>query len=765
MARTINSPGIQITETDLSLIQNPVFTSTRTTAFVPGFAAQGPTDEVLNITSILELESIYGLPESPAEKYFYHTCKEILRSPANLLTTRLPYGSGAGAGFASQYSALLYPTASAGNSFFIGAPTHISLNESTYNDLLNGNFTWGPYAGTSSTSSIVTVNSSVTVQVADHDTTLAAITAIDPSPDTYSALFSGGEVTFTFQVTSTVTTAAVPTSGSYVGGILNAGIVVINHAQTTINENFEGYYISLTDNDEYGPASDFTAVSRIKSLISDNTFYTLPPSKLNFNLSATQAELGQNSISEVIESVPRFDFGDNFYKDSLILNVFKIRNSIYEPQILDFSLVESFIGSLDSSKKTIDGSGLQKSFFLESTVNNSSTNIKLLINPHLSQGTIWSDPSSNNPIKSVRGASGGELKSLYPVGDWKPVYNSSTNKLNGNVPRKLERALSLIESKETVTLDLVVDGGLSTIFANGEQGYYDDSKFVTTSFSNPSDPSLVNWKTIFNIFNSFVKENRRDCMFISDPLRQIFLNGPNNKNSAAKGFSFSNVVYVPLKNLFAGINTNYTAAYANWVKVYDGLSDKQLWIPISGFVTAIYARNDEVAQPWSAPAGLNRGVIPNIIDLAFNPNQKQRDFLYTIALNPVVFFAGDGFTVFGQKTLQTKPTAFDRVNVRRLFLSLERSIQNILKYFVFEPNTEFTRTRARNAITPVLEFAKNTEGLYDFLVVLDERNNTPETIDRNEMVVDIYIKPVRTAEFILLNFVATRTGQDFQELI
>jgi len=765
MARSINSPGIQITETDLSLISNPTFTTTRTSVFVPGFAAQGPTDEVLNISSISELESVYGLPESPAEKYFHHTCKEILRSPANLLTTRLPYGSGSGVGFATQYSALLYPVASASDFFFIGEPTHISFDETTYNDFLNGNFTWGQYAGTSSTSTIVTTNSSITVPTADYNTTLAVITGIDPSPDTYSALFSGTNVTITFQVTSIVTTGAVPTSGSYVGGVLNAGIVVINHAQTTINENFEGYYISLTDNDEYGPASDFTAVARMKSLISDNTFYTVPKSKLNFNLSATQAELGQNSISEVIESVPRFDFGDNFYKDSLILNVFKIRNSLYEPQILDFSLVESFIGSLDSTKKTIDNAGLQKTFFLENAVNNSSTNIKILINPHLSQGTIWSDPNSINPIKFVRGASGGELKSLYPIGDWKPTYNSSTVKLNGNVPRKLERALSLVESKETVTLDLVVDGGLSTIFANGEQGYFDDTKFITTSFSNPSDPSLINWKTIFNIFNSFVKENRKDCMFISDPLRQIFLNGANNKNSSAKGFSFSNDIYVPLKNLFAGINTNYTATYANWVKVYDSFSDKQLWVPISGYIAAIYTRNDEVAQPWSAPAGLNRGVIPNIVDLAFNPNQKQRDFLYTISLNPVVFFAGDGFTVFGQKTLQTKPTAFDRVNVRRLFLSLERSVQNILKYFVFEPNTEFTRTRARNAITPVLEFAKNTEGLYDFLVILDERNNTPETIDRNEMVVDIYIKPVRTAEFILLNFVATRTGQDFQELL
>ena len=130
-----------------------------------------------------------------------------------------------------------------------------------------------------------------------------------------------------------------------------------------------------------------------------------------------------------------------------------------------------------------------------------------------------------------------------------------------------------------------------------------------------------------------------------------------------------------------------------------------------------------------------------------------------------MFFSSEGFAVYGQKTLQTKPTAFDRINVRRLFLTLERAVQRTLKYFVFEPNTDFTRNRIKNVITPIFEYAKNTEGVYDYLIVADERNNTPDTIDNNELIVDIYLKPVRTAEFILVNFIATRTGQNFLELI
>jgi phage tail sheath protein FI len=170
-------------------------------------------------------------------------------------------------------------------------------------------------------------------------------------------------------------------------------------------------------------------------------------------------------------------------------------------------------------------------------------------------------------------------------------------------------------------------------------------------------------------------------------------------------------------------------------------------------------------QPWYAPAGFTRGVLSNVSDLAIYPKVKERDQLYKINQNPVANFPNDGFVVFGQKTLQKKPSAFDRINVRRLFLYLEKATRSTVKYFVFEPNTLFTRTQVVNVLTPIFENAKNTDGMYDYMIVCDERNNTPDVIDQNEMVIDIYIKPVRAAEFILVNFYATRTGQDFNELV
>ena len=701
MARSINSPGVQITERDLSEYIQP---SVGTSVFAAGFASQGPTDEVLNITSSSELEQIYGVPESAAEKYFHYTCREILNSSASLLTTRLPYGSGSGDVFDNQYSALLYPVASASGSFEIGQPSHIVLNQEEYEHMIQGDITWT-------------------------------------------------------SLSSTSTTASYTTSSNFV----NAGIVVLNAAQTTINEGYEGYYVAFTDNTDIGPGTDFTSINTFKSLSANQDFVTVPTDRLSFALSGTKESLGAGSISEIIEGIPTYDFGSSYFNDSLVMTVFKVRSSIYESGTLASSLAETYIGSLDPNKKTVAGTGVQ-TYFLEDLVNNSSRNVKVLINPNISTRTNWSTLSSADPSTAVRVIS--DNRALYSLGTFVPTY-TVTNKYVGNINTKLQRALTLVESPELVNIDVVVDGGLSTISAIvSSEVEFDDSVFVNTStLSNSSSDYVMRWRDVFNTFNNFVQNTRKDCVFISDPFRYIFVNGSDTKVSSLKNFNFSTNIYTPLKTAFNGIESNYAATYGNWVKVYDQYSDKRVWVPTSGFAAAAFARTDSTAQPWIAPAGLTRGVINNIVDIAFNPNQKQRDFLYPISINPVVFFNTDGFVIFGQKTLQTKPSAFDRINVRRLFLALEKSVQRSLRYFVFEPNTEFTRTRLKNTITPVFELAKNTEGVYDYLIVCDERNNTPDSIDRNELSVDIYIKPVRAAEFILVNFIATRTGQNFQELI
>lgn len=212
-------------------------------------------------------------------------------------------------------------------------------------------------------------------------------------------------------------------------------------------------------------------------------------------------------------------------------------------------------------------------------------------------------------------------------------------------------------------------------------------------------------------------------------------------------------------------SSSYGAIYGNWKYQYDKYNDVYRWLPISGDAAGIYARTDNQRDPWFAPAGLNRGQIKNVVKLAFNPNRAQRDTIYKSQVNPVVSFASDGPVIFGQKTLQTKPSAFDRVDVRRLFIILEKAISTAAKYFLFEKNTAFTRRQLVGMIEPFLRMVKGREGIYEFHVECSEINNTSQVIDANELACDIYIQPSKTAEFISLTFIATRTGVDFSEYI
>lgn len=763
MARIINSPGVQITETDLSVTQQ---FGGATTVFVAGYAPQGPTDEVIQVSTVSELEQIYGIPQTPAERYFYHSGKEVLASSANLLVTRLPYGSGSGDGFGEQFGALFYPVISSGNSFQIGQPTVKNLTQTQFDNIVQGNFTWADITAGAGLSSL-TVTPAVSTRTASYGTSaavLSEIQAVDPTPNSYTMSISDNDViTFTFNVN--LSTISYDSVASFNGSVVNAGIIVLNTAQTTINEKFEGYYIALADNTGYGANTDFDAVKTFYSLSAEEAVYTVSTSRLGFALSATKEQAGSNSVSEALEFVPTFNFNDNYYKDSLVLGVFKVRNSIYEPQTLTYSLVESFIGSLDSQKKTVATiGGTPKSFFLEDVVTTGSANVKVFVNPNVSRLTKWASLSSNNPDYGVTTLNA--AKAVFPIGSYVPSYLNSSNKQIGETVNKLQRALTHIETPETVLVDVIADAGLSTIHALASGGTFSELTTVSDSdLTNSGSEIVTRWRSVFNTYNSFVQNTRKDCVYISDPLRPIFVKGEETKTLSLRSKTFSQHIYQPLRVQYESINTNYAIAYGNWLKAYDQFLDKGVWVPSSGYVAAVYARSDAATQPWFAPAGFTRGVINNITDLAFNPNQKQRDFLYTISINPIAMFSGDGFVVFGQKTLQSKPSAFDRVNVRRLFLTLERAVQRTLKYFVFEPNTEFTRTRLRSAISPVFDLARNTQGLYDYLIVCDDRNNTADLIDRNELAVDIYIKPTRAAEFILVNFIATRTNQNFLELI
>ena len=255
--------------------------------------------------------------------------------------------------------------------------------------------------------------------------------------------------------------------------------------------------------------------------------------------------------------------------------------------------------------------------------------------------------------------------------------------------------------------------------------------------------------------------NRKDCMGILDCQYAQVVNNKGNEAVSLVNFRLGLSPYL-VDNM--NINSDKVAAYGNWLEVYDRWNKKYRWIPASGYVAGIYAHNDNLTDPWFAPAGLNRAIINGVRRLAWNPTMGQRDLLYKNGWNPIVSFAGQGKVIWGQKTLLDKSSAFNRVNVRRLFLIMEKAISTAAKYFLFEPNDALTRLQIKNMIEPFLRDIQGRRGIYDFMVVCDETNNTPERIDRNELWCDIFVKPVRAAEYIVLRFTATKTGASFSEI-
>ena len=251
-----------------------------------------------------------------------------------------------------------------------------------------------------------------------------------------------------------------------------------------------------------------------------------------------------------------------------------------------------------------------------------------------------------------------------------------------------------------------------------------------------------------------IAENRKDAVVFASPER-----------SDVAGVADANTQKDNVVGFFNGIrSSSYVMFDSGYKYMYDRYNDMYRYVPLNGDIAGLSARTDLVADAWYSPAGLNRGIIRGAVKLAFNPTKSQRDELYRARVNPVATFPGQGTVLFGDKTGLSAPSAFDRINVRRLFITLEKAIATASKFQLFEFNDEFTRANFRNIVEPFLREVQGRRGITDFLVVCDETNNTGEVIDRNEFVAEIFVKPARSINFITLQFIATRTGVSFDEV-
>ena len=811
--RVIQSPGVEIRERDFSLIAPQ---NVGTNVFITGFTQRGPSDEVLKITSRDDLESIYGTPTNSAERYFYHGVRSLLESSANIYTFRLPYGGGTGAGYGTQYSALVYP---------ILAVTPEVITTTLANNMSSVALSAATLTSVSNLSASVTNN----LQLSSATYVIGAPVHYTLSDIEFNGILEGSNFTWS-------TAASAASSFTSVSSFGNAGLIILNQSQTTVNTQYEGFYIGVGDNSNINYATPYTGILGVQTIsnsalyvgTSQYSYTTIPNSILQFSLSA--AVNGPiNSISQLMEGLNNYSIDGRDNDDLLNIGVFKLRKSLYATQAfkLDYILAGSVVGSIDYYRQTLNPTGgTAVSTFLEN-VDINDKNIVVLVNPNISnreKNTTFVNGLPNKKIRVftnafVNNVNTGSIATLSSVANALPLTTNNkygvfwpqlaalsstlgyadnlyalgaysdtqlSTKTLGSIPDKLSRALNSVINDEIYDIDVVVEAGLGTIWTTMNSvtslssTVYDDtvvfpgiSALRTSNDLVNTDATTIraNYTTIANLFENFCNlpsntGGRGDCVFIADVLRHILISGKNTKILTNKTRSFQQDVYWAMRHQLELMNSSYATVYGNWALRYDEFLGDNVWCPFSSIAGAAFARNDAMQFPWSAPAGFTRGLLAgSVIDLAITPNQKQRDELYKSNINPVLFSPSQGFAIFGQKTLQRVPTAFDRLNVRRLFLTLERPTKKASLFYVFEPNDEYTRSRFIHTMTPMFEYAKNNGGLYDYLLICDERNNTGDTIDANELHFDAYIKPTRTAEYVILTFTATRTDAKFSELI
>ena len=249
-------------------------------------------------------------------------------------------------------------------------------------------------------------------------------------------------------------------------------------------------------------------------------------------------------------------------------------------------------------------------------------------------------------------------------------------------------------------------------------------------------------------------EARRDCVAFISPSKANTVNNLGSETTSI--INYRNAL---------GRSTSYAVMDSSWKYQFDKYNNVYRWIPMNGDIAGLCVRTDQTTDAWFSPAGISRGQIKNVIKLGWNPTQGNRDDLYNNGINPVVTFPGEGTILYGDKTLLATPSAFDRINVRRLFIVLEKAIAKASRASLFEFNDEFTRAQFISLVEPFLRTVKGRRGIYDYRVVCDTTNNTPDIIDGNQFIGDIYIKPARSINFIQLNFVAVRTGVAFEEIV
>lgn len=342
---------------------------------------------------------------------------------------------------------------------------------------------------------------------------------------------------------------------------------------------------------------------------------------------------------------------------------------------------------------------------------------------------------------------------------WMVDWDSNYQVARGNGVVDSGDDFSVLQS--ATDTDYVFDKGANSLALGTSEylaGYdlYEDKDIVEVDFLiAPSMNSRTDQTTIVNDLITTAQSLRKDCVVAASPARTDVLGLTSTSTMTTNIVSTANTF----------TNSSYLVNDGNFLKIYDKYNDQYINIPAASSTAGIMAATDLNRAPWFSPAGSRRGQYLGITSIAYSPSKIQRDTLYKASVNPIANIPGQGVLLFGDKTKLGRPSAFDRINVRRLFLVLERAIGRAAEQVMFEFNDEFTRAEFVNIVEPVLREVQGRRGITDFRVVCDETNNTPAVVDRNEFIANIFIKPARSINYVTLNFVAVRTGVDFEEVV
>lgn len=851
MPITIVSPGVEVIENDMSL---RAVIPAGTNVTVPVFANQGPTGEVISISTISEFEDIFGMPTNSAELYGYATVSQVVNSAAKVSVIRVPYGRGSGDTKSKAFTVLGYPAVGYKlDKTSAGDPTFTAISKFSEGSTVTG------YEG------------SATI-------ILGEPVQFTMSIENYYNFISGRKLDGSgdFEWQEDILTS-VPTTSDDLGQF---ALLVVNIDKTVTNDGYEGFYLGLSDNAFSDPGETYESITAIKTVteissndenggITGTDYLTIPSDRLDFKLSSAQ----KGCISQIMqESINSFDISSNKWNDTLNFGIFKIRQSTASGDALKLSalLTKGYNAAIQSGRKATSADSISAVDSFVENVSRDRGAINVFVNPYLS-GTVSSrglfpngDPkikvrvltqhlinsaptiitaaeaaSASDEGKTVSATTIAEAATfpigidkatvasittikaagaLYPLGLYSNPRN--TTKIIGNLPAKIKDALAIVANDELFDVDLVLEGGMGTIYVGAMDAAYqayaaaensdelpdnltdeetagkyiedktifDDSKIIAgvdhlrtsrTSLTSEAEQIITNFKAVGEAFRvlatSQADGGRGDTFFIGDGLRHICVEGRDTKiekkykmtfengGDEPGMHSFSSSIYWPLRHLFSGVATSYMAVYPHFLKMQHPVANLQYWAPASGAVAAKIAATDNKVGPWQAAAGITNGVLSGVLDISFSTTQRQRDDLYKISLNPIIS-TSEAVQVYGIRTMIRTASSFDQITVRRLFLYINKLLRVTAKQFLFEGNTDFTRLRVIQTLKPVFDDLVTKRALYDYLLVCDTRNNTAQIINDGILQIDFYGSGTRTAERISVGVTATKYGADLTEL-